>query len=179
MKPYIFVAALLLAAPAIAQPTPGAPSQESTGRVLWQNVAAGMTRDQVRGLYPAQGDRVHHRDDVTIIEDYAVTDRCKATVRIFHEQGKVDRVEVRGEGSIGGRCSDTVLTALSARYGEALSRERGGDGIFRRAGTTYVWSRDGITLRFRKLGGGAFGGSGLGAPSWELTYSEIADNVAL
>ena len=138
-----------------------------------------MTREEVRSLYPSRDGTVHHEDHATIIEDYQVTDQCGATVRVFHERGAVDRVEVRGESSIGGRCSDIVLTALSSRYGEALSRERGGDGLFRRVNTAYVWHREGVTLRFRKFNGSVFGGGGLGAPSWELTYSEIEDDIAL
>lgn len=166
----IFVAAALLG---------GQDAATDTRTTLWQNVRAGMTRDEVRTLYPAARDRVHHRDDMTIIEDFQVTDQCKATVRVWHRQGSVQEVVVRGESSIGGRCSDIVLTALSSRYGESLSRERGGDGIFRRVNTAYVWHREGVTLRFRKFNGTVFGGGGLGAPSWELTYSEVEDDVAL
>jgi hypothetical protein len=165
-KTILGAAALFAATPAVAGP------------VLWQNVEAGMTREQVRELHP-RGPNVTHRDDLTIIEDYQVTDRCQATVRVFHERGTVDRVVVRGEGSLGGSCSDTVLTALSARYGEALSRDRRGGSILQREGTVYVWNREGVTLRFRRFTNGVFGGAGLGAPSWELTYSQIATDVAL
>jgi hypothetical protein len=180
----IIIAAALLAsqpaetvqqAAATAQPA----AQTDSRTLLWRDIRAGMTRAEVRAIHPAQADVVHHREEATIIENYEVTDKCKATVRIYHEQGNVDRVVVRGEGSIGGRCSDTVLTGLSSRYGEALNKERSGDGLFRRVNTAYVWNRDGVTLRFRKFNGGAFGGNGLGAPSWELTYSEIEDQIAL
>jgi hypothetical protein len=138
-----------------------------------------MSRTDVQRLHPAVKDKVHHKDELTMIEDYQVAQKCFATVRIFHEKGSVERVEVRGESSIGGRCSDTVMTALSSRYGESLSKESGGDGLFRRVNTAYVWHRDGVTLRFRKFNGSMFGGGGLGAPSWELTYSEVEDDVAL
>jgi len=154
-----------------------APADNRT--TLWQSVRAGMSRAEVQALYPAASDRVHHQNDLTIVEDFQVTDQCKATVRIWHRQGSVQEVVVRGESSIGGRCSDIALTALSSRYGEALSRERGGDGLFRRVNTAYVWHREGVTLRFRKFNGTVFGGGGLGAPSWELTYSEVEDDVAL
>lgn len=161
-----------------AQMAPAANSSD-TRTVLWRDVRAGMSRDEVRALHPLHTGVVHHRDEVTIIEDYRVTEQCSATVRVFHAGGHVDRVEVRGESSIGGRCSDIVLTGLSSRYGESLSRESGGDGLFRRVNTAYVWHRDGVTLRFRKFNGSVFGGGGLGAPSWELTYSEVEDDIAL
>lgn len=171
----IAIAAALLS---LAQPAAAQEATNSDRPVLWQNVSAGMSRDQVRELYPRSGN-VTHRNDLTIVEDYRVTDQCDATVRIFHERGIVDRVVVRGEGSIGGSCSDTVLTALSARYGEALSRDRRHGTLFGRESTVYVWNREGVTLRFRRFTNGMFGGAGLGAPSWELTYSQIADDVAL
>jgi hypothetical protein len=167
----IAVAALL----AILQPGVVPPDAHP---VLWQNVSAGMTRDQVRSLYP-RGGNITHRDDLTIIEDYRVSEGCQATVRVFHERGSVDKVVVRGEGSIGGSCSDTVFTALSARYGEALSRDRRGGTLFGRESNVYVWNREGVTLRFRRFTNGMLGGAGLGAPSWELTYSLIATDVAL
>lgn len=160
-----FAALASLSAPAFALP-------------LWNNVESDMTVAQVRALYP-EGGSVQYRNDSTVIGDYRVTEGCQANVHIDHPRGVVTRVRVRGEGSMGGRCSDRVLTALSARYGEALSRDRRGGSFLAREGTVYVWNREGVTLRFKRYTNGVFGGGGLAAASWELEYSLVADDVAL
>jgi hypothetical protein len=165
-KKLIFaVAAMLVATPASAV-------------TLWQNIEHGMTTDQVRALYPA-GAHVQHRENRTDIEEFRVTAQCEADVHIYYAGGTVDRVVLRGGGSIGGRCSDTVLTALSSRYGEPLSRDRRERSLLSREGTVYVWNRDGVTLRFKRYTNRGFGGGGLGAASWELTYSTFQDDIAI
>lgn len=137
---------------------------------LWQNINAGMTADQVRALYP-DADR---RSDSTIVRDFQVSAECEATVDIMHEAGTVTEVRLRGGASLGGRCADTILAALSSRYGQPASESEVDGSLFRRPSHLYVWNRDGITLRFKRMPEG-----GLAQRSWELVYTTIADDVAI
>jgi len=149
------------------------------GSVLWNNIESQMTTAQVHALYPSSGS-VHYHNDETVIDDVSITERCQADVHIDHPAGVVTRVRVRGKGSLGGRCSETVLTGLSSRYGQPLSRERTGGSILAREGSIYVWNRpDGVTLRFKRYTNGALGGGGLGHASWELTYSTVTEEINL
>jgi len=149
------------------------------GAALWSNIESAMTVAQVHALYPSGG-HVRYHDDETVISDYVVTGNCQADVHIDHPAGVVTRVRVRGAGSLGGRCSETVLTGLSSRYGQPLSRERNGGSILAREGSVYVWNRpDGVTLRFKRYTNGALGGGGLGHASWELTYSTVTEEINL
>lgn len=162
-----------------AQAAPAPPGAAASAQpILWQNIRYGMTPAEVRALYPA-GEHVEHRDNRITVREYQVTPQCQADVHIHFPNGTVDRVQVRGEGSMGGRCSDTVLTALSSRYGEALSRDRRERSLLGREGTVYVWNREGVTLRFQRYTNGAFGGGGLGRASWELQYTTVQTDVAL
>lgn len=163
---------------AAAPPSSSTASPQAGSPMLWQNIRYGMTANEVRALYPASA-TVTYRDNRITVTDYQVTPQCRADVHIHFPQGTVDRVQVRGDGSMGGRCSDTVLTALSSRYGEALSRDRREASILAREGTVYVWNRDGVTLRFQRFTNGVFGGGGLGRASWELQYTIVQTDVAL
>lgn len=151
------------------------------GRVLlWDRVEAGMTVEEVRAIYPEDGTRVkYHRNRQTEIENVRILEGCSAEVEIQHENGTVDAVKVKGRGSIAGRCSDQVLGALSARYGEPLVQRGRSGNILERQGEIVQWSRDGATLRFKQFTNGAFGGAGLGQSSWELTYTASASEINL
>lgn len=138
-----------------------------------------MTIAEVRALYPERDHVNYHGRRSTEIDEFTVVGNCKAEVNIFHEEGTVDRIVVNGDGSIGGRCSDTVLTALSSRYGQPLAETRSESSILAREGRTYVWNRDGVTLRYKRFSSGIFGGGGLASASWELTYSTVTGDVAL
>lgn len=144
--------------------------------VLWDKVRAEMTIAEVRALYPKQRGKIkHHKMKQTEIEDVEIIAGCEAEVEIQHKSGKVDAVKVKGKGSIAGRCSDKVLSALSAKYGQPnVQRERGGS-ILAREGEISVWNRGNVIMRFKQFTNGAFGGGGLGAASWELTYTGFAD----
>jgi hypothetical protein len=148
--------------------------------ILWDKVEAGMTIDQVRALYPADPGRVKwHGSKQTEIEGIVILEGCAAEVEIQHAGGTVEAVKVKGRGSLGGRCSDKVLGALSAKYGQpAVQRERK-SSILAREGEIAFWNKDGVTMRFKQFTNGAFGGGGLGAASWELTYTASASEIAL
>lgn len=148
--------------------------------VLWDKVEAGMTIDEVRAVYPAVAGKVKwHGTKQTEVEDVVILEGCEAEVEIQHASGKVDAVKVKGKGSLGGRCSDKVLGALSAKYGQpAVQRESKGS-ILAREGEIAVWNKAGVAMRFKQFTNGGFGGGGLGAASWELTYTASASEISL
>lgn len=171
MKQLLFLPAVLASAvPAVAQEQP----------ILWDKVRSGMTIEEVHQLYPAQGDTVKwHGTKQTEIEDIEVLKGCKAEVEIQHESGTVDAVKVKGRGSIAGRCSDKVLAALAAKYGQPMEERKSQSSILEREGTISIWAKQGVTMRFKRFTNGAFGGGGLGAASWELTYTASASEISL
>lgn len=148
--------------------------------VLWDKVEAGMTVDEVRALYPEVRGKVKwHKAAQTEVEDVAILDGCKAEVEIQHKTGFVDAVKVKGKGSIAGRCSEKVLGALSAKYGQPMVQRDVAGSILAREGDVVVWNKQGVTMRFKKFTDGEFGGGGLLASSWELTYTASASEIAL
>ena len=157
--------ALLVAGPARAD-----------GPVLWRDIAAGMPRSAVHALYPA-GKGVKHRDDSVEVKPIQITEQCEAELNVHFNGDVVERIVLKGNPSMGGRCSDTVLSSLSAKYGQPLSDSNTERSVLAREGRIYVWTRDGVTLRFKRFSNGAFAGGGLLAASWELTYS-AAEAVA-
>lgn len=152
----------------------------AAGTVIWNNVDSEMTRAQVEALYPAQPGTSYREHSINI-DDVAVTPKCKAESEIFFDDsGKVSEVHLKGNGSLGGRCGDEVLTALASKYGQPMvSSDRNG-GILARKGNVYVWTRpDGLTMRYKQYKDGMFGGGGLGAKSWELKYTHAAEAIGL
>ncbi|MXP44853.1 hypothetical protein [Allopontixanthobacter sediminis] len=157
-----------------------AASAQDTRPVLWDQVRAGMTVSEVRAAYPERGGKVKwHKAKQTEIEDVTILEGCEAEVEIHHESGTVDAVKVKGKGSLGGRCSDKVLGALSAKYGQPMVQRAREQSILAREGEIVVWNKDGITMRFKQFTNGAFGGAGLGQSSWELAYTASASEIAL
>ena len=163
---------------AIAAASTSAIAQD--GIVLWDKVEAGMTVDEVRAHYPEVRGKVKwHKTKQTEIEDVVILEGCEAEVEIHHEEGTVDAVKVKGKGSIAGRCSDKVLGALSAKYGQPMVQRETAGSFLAREGEIVVWNKEGVTMRFKQFTNGAFGGGGLGASSWELTYTASASEIAL
>ncbi len=147
--------------------------------LLWDRVEAGMSVDEVRAIYPEERGRIKYHRNQTEVEDVVILEGCEAEVEIQHENGFVDTVKVKGRGSIAGRCSDRVLGALSARYGEPLIQRGRAGNILERQGEIVQWTRDGAVLRFKQFTNGVFGGAGLGQSSWELTYTAAAAEINL
>jgi hypothetical protein len=146
--------------------------------ILWRNVESGMSVSQLRSLYPA-GAAVSYKDDRTVLTDVPIIEGCQAKVNIMHEAGAVKEIVMRGEGAIAGRCSLKIIAALSGKYGEPLEKDKVKGSLFAREGKNYVWTRDGITLQFKRYTSGALGGGGLFAASWELRYAANATNIDL
>jgi hypothetical protein len=161
-------------APAMAQPAVAKP----TGLVLWRNVEQDMPVAKLRALYPA-GSNVSYKDDRTVLSDVAIIEGCQAKVNVMHPQGVVKEIVMRGEGSIAGRCSLKIITALSGKYGEPLDKDKVHGSLFGREGKNYIWMRDGVTLQLKRYTSGALGGGGLFSASWELRYSSNATNIDL
>ena len=137
-----------------------------------------MPVGKLRALYP-QAANVTFKEDRTVLTDIAIIEGCQAKVNIMHPTGTVSEIVMRGEGAIAGRCSLKIITALSGKYGEPLDKDKVRGSLFARQGKNYVWSRDGVTLQFKRYTNGALGGGGLFAASWELRYSENAKNIDL
>jgi len=163
-----------VATPAVAQPAVATPS----GLVLWRNIEDNMTVARLRALYPA-GSNVTYKDDRTVLSDVPIIEGCQAKVNVMHPQGVVKEIVMRGEGSIAGRCSLKIITALSGKYGEPLDKDKVHGSLFGRQGKNYIWMHDGVTLQFKRYTNGALGGGGLFAASWELRYATNATNIDL
>jgi hypothetical protein len=139
-------------------------------------VSFGMTRAQVEALYP-RGSKVEYQKKAVEISDVNIIPKCDAEVNIrFDDAGIVNEVMIAGNPSMGGRCSNDVLTALSAKYGQPATTDKAHGSILSREGKVSVWTRpDGVAMHFKKYTNGIYGGGGLGKASWELTYSKAAD----
>lgn len=167
-----FVMALLISAVAV-------PAVAEDRIVLWRNVEGGMTVAELRALYPQEKGKVKWHSDQTEVEDIVILEGCEAEVEIQHKSGIVDAVKVKGRGSLGGRCSDKVLGALSAKYGQPAIQRETESSILAREGEIVVWNKEGVAMRFKQFTSGGFGGGGLGAASWELTYTASASEIDL
>lgn len=173
--------ALAAPAPQILMPDAAAPTQTapgSTSVALWRNVEDGMNVAQLRAQYPA-GSKVTYKDDRTVLNDVLIIEGCQAKVNVMHPAGVVKEIVMRGEGSIAGRCSLKLITALSGKYGEPMDKDKVRGSLFAREGKNYIWTRDGITLQLKRYTSGALGGGGLFAASWELRYSANATAIDL
>lgn len=132
----------------------------------------------LRAQYP-QGPNVTYKNDRTVLSNVPVIEGCEAKVNIMHRGGVVEEIVMRGEGSLAGRCSLKLITALSGKYGESLEKDKVRGSLLAREGKNYVWTRDGVMLQFKRYTSGALGGGGLFAASWELRYSATAAAIDL
>ena len=156
-----------------------APAQAEDSRpILWDKVRAGMTTAEVRALYPEGGDIDHKRNRIEL-DDQVILEGCEAEIDIMHRDGVVDMVKVRGDASLGGRCSDKVLGALSAKYGQPMVERETAGSILARESEITVWNKGGITMRFKQFTNGLLRGGGLGGSSWELQYTASASEISL
>ena len=169
---------IAIAALAAITTTPAAAS--TGGQIMWDKVRAGMTTDEIRALYPEDGTKVKwHGTKQTEVEDVSVIDGCEAEVEIQHESGSVDVIKVKGRGSIAGRCSDKVFSALAAKYGQPDGQTNQRGSLFKRGKSTAIWNRDGVTMRFAWNDDNGLGGGGLLQSSWEMEYTASASDIAL
>lgn len=147
---------------------------------LWKNVEAGMARTEVEALYP-KGDKVSYQKNAIEISGIQIAEKCSAEANIrFDAAGKVKEIMIAGDPSMGGRCSNEVMTNLSAKYGQPSNWDGNAGSFLARQGKIMMWSRpDGVALRFKKYENGIFGGGGLAKASWELTYSKADANFSL
>jgi hypothetical protein len=155
-----------------------ATSSMPQGIVLWRGVEDGMSVARLHALFP-QGQDVAYKDDRTVLGNVEVIPGCEAKVNIMHPSGAVSEIVMRGDGSIAGRCSLKMITALSGKYGEPMDKDKVGQSLFGRHGKNYIWAHDGVTLQFKRYTGGVFGGDGILAASWELRYSAASTKIDL
>jgi hypothetical protein len=158
--------------------TPIVASPQPHSLILWRNIESGMSVAALRALYPA-GSNVTYKNDRTVLSDVPIIEGCNAKVNIMHPQGTVQEIVMRGEGSVAGRCSLKIITALSGKYGEPLDKDKVRGSLFARQGKNYIWTHDGVTLQLKRYTNGALGGGGLFAASWELRYSSNAAAIDL
>jgi hypothetical protein len=146
---------------------------------VWDKVELGMPRAQVETIYPPSKHIKHQRQAIEI-SDVTITEKCQAEVNIRFDQSQIVReVMVAGNPSMGGRCSNDVLTALSGKYGQPANWDDAQGSFLSREGKVAVWSRpNGVTMRFKKYTNGGFGGGGLAKASWELSYT-AAGSISL
>jgi hypothetical protein len=163
-----------LAASPSTQPT----TTGSHGTVLWRDVEDGMSVARLRALFP-EGHDVTYKDDRTVLGNVEIIPGCEAKVNIMHPSGFVSEIVMRGDGSIAGRCSLKLITALSGKYGEPMDKDKVGQSLFGRHGKNYIWAHDGVTLQFKRYTGGILGGDGLLQASWELRYSAADTKIDL
>jgi len=147
---------------------------------VWDKVEFGMSRAQVEALYP-EGPKVDYQSKAIEISDITIMGKCQAEVNIvFGDTATVTEVKVAGDPSMGGRCSEDVMTALSAKYGQPANWDGNAGSILARQGKVAVWRRsDGVAMRFKKFENGIFGGGGLAKASWELVYTKVDESFAL
>ena len=163
----------LLALPIAAQ----APDERP---ILWDKVRVGMTTEEIRELYPEDGRKIKwHGDKQTEVEDIEVLEGCEAEAEIHHESGAVEVVKVKGRGSIVGRCSDKVFSALAAKYGQPDGQTNQRGSLFSRGKSTAIWNRGAVTMRFVWMNDNGLGGGGLGQSSWQMEYTGSAGEIAL
>jgi len=148
------------------------------GLQLWRNIDDGMTVAQVHALYP-QGRDVAWHEDRTVLTNVPIMEGCSAKVNVMHPNGVVKEIVMRGDGSIAGRCSLKLITALSGKYGEPMDKDKVHGSLFGREGKNYIWARDGVTLQLKRYTNGPLGGGGLFAASWELRYSTTDTKIDL
>ncbi len=148
------------------------------GTVLWRGVEDAMSVAQVHALFP-EGQDVDWHNDRTVLTNVSVLDGCSAKVNIMHPDGVVKEIVMRGDGSIAGRCSLKLITALSGKYGEPMDKDKVHGSLFGREGKNYIWAHDGVTLQMKRYTNGPFGGGGLLAASWELRYSATDTKIDL
>jgi hypothetical protein len=156
-----------------------ATSAAPQGIVLWRNIEDGMSVARLHALYPESGGDVSYKDDRTVLGNVEVIPGCEAKVNIMHPEGSVSEIVMRGDGSIAGRCSLKMITALSGKYGEPMDKDKVGESLFGRHGKNYIWAHDGVTLQFKRYTGGILGGDGILQASWELRYSAVSTKVDL
>jgi hypothetical protein len=135
-----------------------------------------MTVAQLHALYP-QGPNVDYKADRTVLTDVPIIEGCTAKVNVMHPTGVVKEIVMRGEGSIAGRCSIKIITALSGKYGEPMDKDKVHGSLFGREGKNYIWAHDGVTMQFKRYTSGPFGGGGLLAASWEMRYSTVDTQI--
>lgn len=165
--------AVVISSPASATGTDARP-------ILWDKVRAGMTTSEIRALYPEDGKKVKwHSETQTEVDDITVLDGCEAEVEIQHPRGVVQIVKVKGRGSIVGRCSDKVFSALAAKYGQPDGQTKQKGSALKRGKSTAIWSRDGITMRYVWMDDNGLGGGGLLQSSWQMEYEASASQIAL
>lgn len=139
-----------------------------------------MPRAQVEALYPASN-KIEHQPKAIEISDVHIMGKCNAEVNIrFDDDGLVKEIMIAGDPSMGGRCSQDVMTSLAAKYGQPANWDGSAGSILARQGKVAVWSRPGgIAMRFKKYENGIFGGGGLTKASWELTYTKVDGGFTL
>lgn len=147
---------------------------------VWDKVDFGQSRSEVEANYPKGGKTKYNKNGSIEVSDVTIIGNCEAESNIYFDNDEVSKIVINGNPSMGGRCSDTVFTALASKYGQPLGEVKSEQSLLAREGKVSVWTRpDGVTMRFKRFTNGAFGGGGLAKASWELTYTTTGGNISL
>jgi hypothetical protein len=131
----------------------------SAGPVLWQDIEAGMTPEQVQQLYPA-GKGVKHGKGWTSLSGVKVAD-CKGHATVEYKGGTVSKVKIFGTG-----CATRLFTALVGKYGEPASSDTAKHKLGGFDRKVSLWRAEGRVIRYK-------GNPESIVSDWELVYQPI------
>lgn len=102
-----------------------APAMAEDHPLLWRDISAGTTSEQLATLYPPVKGLVKHKKGFSIIEGVQKFGECSPSVNVSHYDGAVTSVIVQSKerGFLGGTCGDEAENALLSKYGKPLSRD--------------------------------------------------------
>ena len=153
-------------------------SGANAGVMLWNNIEAGMTVDQVHALYPLNGKAVEWHDKVTELHDALRVGNCRTRVGIWHRHGVVEEVYISPDMNkvFKVACTEEAFQAMLTKYGPA--EDQAGD--FRphtlrwtprsESKITNTWVRDGVVITMTRIRGGFVG------ESWNINYKPATDS---
>lgn len=137
-------------------------------QILWRDISAGMSAEQVQRIYPAVKGLVHHKAGETVIERVQQVGSCHPDVIVEHPKGMVTAVEIssRLHGFPATACVEDAEKALLGKYGSPAREERSKDGH----SLKQVWLTNGLMITYEQ--------SVYAQEFWHVRY-EIVKDVGL
>lgn len=93
-----------------------ATAQDIQGKTLWNNLTTGMSKAEVKALYPQKG---------LSWPRITLTDQCYGELAFNYEEGKLSKVIMVWSNKDKGPCADIIEKTLIEKYGQPTSEERG------------------------------------------------------
>lgn len=101
--------------------------------VLWRNLTLGMSKDQVRSLYPDG--------------KFDLTPECRVSITPRYRESKLFAVNLSG---IFGRCSDIIFQSMVEKYDHPADVKTRETGLV--PSTTYYWRNGDVIMLMSKMG---------------------------